>query len=94
MSFGLLQLRLLCRCWCCLLVLVMVCGVQACLLLADALWLQVSDVAMHFVKQNIFVNSGRSDQMKVVQGDPGALLRRSACSPRFFDAFCRSRFEV
>ena len=33
--------------------------------------LQVSDVAMEFVKQNIFVASGRSDEMKVVQDDPG-----------------------
>ncbi len=33
--------------------------------------LQVSDTAMEFVKQNIFVASDRSDEMKVVQGDPG-----------------------
>jgi len=33
---------------------------------------QVSDVAMHMTNQNIFVHSGRSGQMKVVQDDPGA----------------------
>jgi hypothetical protein len=33
---------------------------------------QVSDVAMHLKNQNIFVHSGHSNQLKVVQDDPGA----------------------
>ena len=34
--------------------------------------LQVSDDSMHLMKQNIFVHSGHSNYLKVVQGDPGA----------------------
>jgi hypothetical protein len=38
---------------------------------------QVSDDAMHLTKQNIFVHSGHSSHMKVVQNDPGALPIRT-----------------
>ena len=46
--------------------------------------LQVSDVAMHMTNQNIFVHSGRSGQMKVVQDDPGALQSCSCVLLRLF----------
>ena len=56
--------------------------------------LQVSDVAMHMTNQNIFVHSGRSGQMKVVQDDPGALQGCRVCFLPFFTAISLQFAEV